>query len=183
MHCTDILAAVAMAATNLVPVPHLLQHQIKMMHADNVLLLWQHQKMLGGGKNSPQMNLLCTYWTWCYYITTQRHQATTPVPGAETIQTESSNHDKLMVWFQFWMWLADGAVIFWWGKQQKLMLRAISGSQWEIGWLGGQFLDPNVNQDIVVKPFLRALKTIMKNMVFSLWKDSTIFFKGVKQRW
>jgi hypothetical protein len=31
--------------------------------------------------------------TWCYVIMTQHHQPTTP--GAETIQTESSNHEKI----------------------------------------------------------------------------------------
>jgi hypothetical protein len=32
-------------------------------------------------------------WTWCYVIMTQCHQPTTP--GAETIQTESSNHEQI----------------------------------------------------------------------------------------
>jgi hypothetical protein len=71
----------------------------------------QLQKVLGGGENSPhQSNLLGNNRTWCYVVMTQRHQPTTP--GAETIQTESSNLNKLMVWFQRWGGLADGAVNF-----------------------------------------------------------------------
>jgi hypothetical protein len=33
-HCTDTFATAAKAATNMVPVPHPLQHYIKMVHAD-----------------------------------------------------------------------------------------------------------------------------------------------------
>jgi hypothetical protein len=54
----------------------------------------RRQKVLGGGENSPhQSNLLGANWTWCYVIMTQRHQPTTP--GAETIQTETSNHEQI----------------------------------------------------------------------------------------
>jgi hypothetical protein len=35
-HRTDIFSTAAKAATNMVPVPHPLQHYIKMVHADDV---------------------------------------------------------------------------------------------------------------------------------------------------
>jgi hypothetical protein len=65
-----------------------------MLHADDAFLPRQHQKVLGGGENSPhQSNLLGANWAWCYVIMTQCHQPTTP--GAETIRTESSNHEQI----------------------------------------------------------------------------------------
>jgi hypothetical protein len=67
---------------------------------------------------------------------TQCHQPTTP--GAETIQTESSTMNKLMVWFQRRAGLADGAVNFV-RDTEKLMLLAMAGSQMEIGWFGVNF--------------------------------------------
>ncbi len=68
---------------------------------------------------------------------TQRHQPTTP--GAETIPTESSNHE-----------LIDGIVsapggVGWWRCEllrrtyQKLMLLAIAGSGGQNGWFGVKF--------------------------------------------
>jgi hypothetical protein len=91
-----ILLAVAVnAATNIVPVPHLPQRQTKTMHLGNVILLRQHQKVLGGGANSPLMqpSLHCqnSRQTWCYVVRTQHHQPTTP--GAETIRTEGPHHE------------------------------------------------------------------------------------------
>jgi hypothetical protein len=66
----------------------------KTVHADDAFLPWQCQKVLGGGESSPQKsNLLGADWTWCYVVMTQRHQPT--APGAETIQTESSNHAQI----------------------------------------------------------------------------------------
>ncbi len=68
---------------------------------------------------------------------TQRNQMTTP--GAETIRTESSNHEQIDGIVLVPGWLADGAVIFLWRTQQKLMLLAIAGSQGENGWFGVKF--------------------------------------------
>ena len=52
------------------------------------------QKVLGGEENSPhQSNLFGADRTWCYAVMTQRHQPATP--GAEIIQTESSNHEQV----------------------------------------------------------------------------------------
>jgi hypothetical protein len=53
MHCTDIFATSAKAATNLAPVPHLPQHQTKMVHTGNAFLPRLRQKVPGGGENSP----------------------------------------------------------------------------------------------------------------------------------
>jgi hypothetical protein len=65
-----------------------------MVHADDAFLPQQHQKVIRGGENSPhQSNLFGTNRTWCYVVMTQHHQPTTP--GAETIQTESSNHELI----------------------------------------------------------------------------------------
>jgi hypothetical protein len=65
-----------------------------MVHADDAFLPQWCQKMLRGGENSPhQSNLFGTDRTWCYVVMTQRHQLTTP--GAETIQTEISNHEQI----------------------------------------------------------------------------------------
>ncbi len=98
----------------------------------------QHWKVLGGGENSPpQSNLLGADWTWCDVVMTQSHQPTTP--GAETIPTESSNHE-----------LIDGMVsvlgrVGWWGcellrrTQQKLMLLAIAGSRGANSWFRVKF--------------------------------------------
>jgi hypothetical protein len=47
--------------------------------------------------------------------------------------------DKLMVWFQRRVGLADGAVKFCEGHRKKLMLLAMAGSRWEIGWFGVNF--------------------------------------------
>jgi hypothetical protein len=47
--------------------------------------------------------------------------------------------NKLMVWFQCRAGLADGAVNFHEGHRKKLMLLAMAGSQWEIGWFGANF--------------------------------------------
>jgi hypothetical protein len=84
MHCTDIFTTAAKAASNMAPVPHLLQHWIKTVHGDDVICHSSAKKVLEGGENSPpQSNLLGADWTWCYVIMTQCHQPTTP--GAETI--------------------------------------------------------------------------------------------------
>ena len=94
MHLTDIFATAAKAATNMAPVLHPPQHYIKTVHADDAFLPWRHQMVLGGGENSPpQSNLLGADWTWCYVVMTQSHQPTTP--GAETIPTESPNHELI----------------------------------------------------------------------------------------
>ncbi len=91
---TDIFATAAKAATNMAPVPHLPRHYIKTVHADDVFLPQQRQKVLGGGENSPpKSNLLGADRTWCYVVMTQSHQPTTP--GTETIPTESSNHELI----------------------------------------------------------------------------------------
>jgi hypothetical protein len=90
-----LLAIVVNAATNIAPAPHPPQHQTKAMHLGNVILLRKHQKVLGGGANSPQMQPSLhrqnSHPTWCYVVGTQHHQPTTP--GAETIQTEGPHHD------------------------------------------------------------------------------------------
>ncbi len=137
-HRTDIFATAAKAVTNMVPVPHLLRHYIKTVHADNAFLPQRRWKVLGGGENSPpQSNLLGADWTWCYVVMTQSHQPTTP--SAETIPTESSNHE-----------LIDGMVsvlgrVGWWRyellqrTQQKLMLLSIAGSWGENSWFGVKF--------------------------------------------
>jgi hypothetical protein len=82
-HCTDIFATAAKAATNMVPVPHPLQHYIKTMHVDDDFLPRRHRKVLGRGENSPhQSNLLGADWTWCYVVThsaiSQPHPALKP---------------------------------------------------------------------------------------------------------
>jgi hypothetical protein len=93
-HRTDIFATAAKAATNMAPVPHPPRHYIKTVHADDAFLPGRHQKVLGGGENSPpQSNLLGTDPTWCDVVMTQSHQPTTP--SAETIPTESSNHELI----------------------------------------------------------------------------------------
>ncbi len=85
----------------------------------------------------PQSNRLGADRTWCYVVMTQSHQPTTP--SAETIPTESSNHE-----------LIDGIVsvpgrVGWWcckllqRTQQKLMLLAIAGSRGENSWFGVKF--------------------------------------------
>ena len=75
------------AATNIVPALHPLGCQTKMMHLGNVILPRQHQKVLGGGANSPPMQPSLhrqnSHQTWCYVVRTQHHQPT--MPGAETI--------------------------------------------------------------------------------------------------
>ncbi len=93
-HRTDIFATAAKAATNMAPVPHPPQHYIKTVHADDAFLPRRRQKMLRGSENSPpQSNLLGADRTWCYVVMTQCHQPTTP--GAETIPTESLNHELI----------------------------------------------------------------------------------------
>jgi hypothetical protein len=65
-----------------------------MVHEDDIFLPQRHRKVLGGGKNNPhQSNLFGADRTWYYVVMTQRHQRTTP--GAETIRTESSNHEQI----------------------------------------------------------------------------------------
>ncbi len=137
-HSTDIFATAAKAVTNMAPVLHPSWHYIKTVHADDAFLPPRHRKVLGGGENSPpQSNLLGADRTWCYVLMTQSHQPTTPC--AETIPTESSNHE-----------LIDGMVsvpggVGWWHcellqrTQQKLMLLAIAGSQGENCWFGVKF--------------------------------------------
>jgi hypothetical protein len=94
MHLTDIFATAAKAATNMAPVLHPPQHYIKTVHADDAFLPWWRRKVLGGGENNPpQSNLLDANRTWCYVVTAQSHQPTTP--GAKTIPTESSNHELI----------------------------------------------------------------------------------------
>jgi hypothetical protein len=68
---------------------------------------------------------------------TQHHQLTTP--GAETIPTESSNHEQFDG-----MVSAPSGVGWWhcnflWRTQQKQMLLAIAGSRWENVWFGVKF--------------------------------------------
>jgi hypothetical protein len=64
------------------------------VHAVNAFLPRQFRKVLGGGENSPhQSNLFGADRIWCYVVMTQRHQLT--IPGAETIQAESSNHEQI----------------------------------------------------------------------------------------
>jgi len=67
------------------------------VHLDNVLMPPQPKKVLGGGANSPPMQpslqWQISWWTWCYVLTTQHHQLTTP--SAETIRTESSNNKQI----------------------------------------------------------------------------------------
>jgi hypothetical protein len=50
--------------------------------------------------------------------------------------------NKLMVWFQQRAGLADGTVNFHEGHRRKLMLLAMAGSRWEIGWFGVNFWQP-----------------------------------------
>ncbi len=138
MHRSDIFATAAKAATNMAPVPHPPWHYIKTVHADDAFLPRRRRKVLGGGENvPPQSNLLGADRTWCYVVMTQSHQPTTP--GAETIPTESSNHE-----------LIDGMVsglggVGWWRcellrrTEQKLMLLAIAGSRGENCWFGVKF--------------------------------------------
>jgi hypothetical protein len=93
-HHTDIFATAAKAATNMAPVLHPPRHYIKMVHADDAFLPRWHQKVLGGGENSPhQSNLLGADWTWCYVVMIQSHQPATP--GNETTPTESLNHKQI----------------------------------------------------------------------------------------
>jgi hypothetical protein len=54
-----LLAITVNAATNIVPALHPMQHQTKTMHSGNVILPPWCQKLLRGGANSPQCNLLC----------------------------------------------------------------------------------------------------------------------------
>jgi hypothetical protein len=63
MHCTDIFATAAKAATNIVPVPYPPQHYIKTVHADDAFLPWRRQKVLGGGENSLVVGHLELYRT------------------------------------------------------------------------------------------------------------------------
>ncbi len=63
----------------------------------------------------------------------QPHQVLKPYK--QRVQTMN----KLMVWFQRQVGLADGAVNFHEGHRKKLMLLAMAGSQWEIGWFGVNF--------------------------------------------
>ena len=90
-----LLAVAVNAATNIVPAPHPPRCQTKTMHSGNVILLWWHQKVLGGGANSPLMQpsprRQNSRQTWCYVIRTQHHQPT--MPGAETIQTKGPHHE------------------------------------------------------------------------------------------
>ncbi len=81
MHHTDIFATAVKAATNMVPVPHLPQHNIKTVQADDAFLPQRRQKVLGGQSDM----VLCRH--------TQCHQPTTS--GTETIPTESSNHELI----------------------------------------------------------------------------------------
>ncbi len=137
-HHTDIFTTAAKAATNMAPVPHPPRHYIKTVHADDAFLPRRHWKVLGGCENSPpQSNHLGADLTWCYVVMTQSHQPTTP--GAETIPTESLNHE-----------LIDGMIsapggVNWWRcellqrTQQKLMLLAIAGSGGKNSWFGVKF--------------------------------------------
>ncbi len=103
-----------------------------------LFLPWPCQKVPGGGRKRPhQSNPLGANWTWCYVVMTQHQQSSTH--GAETIRTESSNHDKING-----MVSALGGVGWWhckflWGTQKKLMLLAMAESRWEIGWFGVNF--------------------------------------------
>jgi hypothetical protein len=54
-----LLATAVNAVTNFVPALHLPQCQTKTIHLGNVILPRRHQKVLGGDKNSPPMQLLC----------------------------------------------------------------------------------------------------------------------------
>jgi hypothetical protein len=68
-HRTDIFTTAAKAATNIVPVPHPLQHYIKTVHAEDAFLPRRRQKVLKGVENSPhQSNLLGADRTWCYVV-------------------------------------------------------------------------------------------------------------------
>jgi hypothetical protein len=93
-HRTDIFATAAKAATNMVPVLHPPQHYIKTVHADDAFCQGGTERCLEEVKIAPpQSNLLGANRTWCYVVMTQSYQPTTP--GAETIQTVSSNHELI----------------------------------------------------------------------------------------
>jgi hypothetical protein len=73
--------------------------------------------------------------------------------------------NKLMVWFQRRVELADGAVNFCEGQKKLMRLLAIAGSQLRDWLVWGQFLDPNINQDTIGKLSSRAFDWCNKNMV------------------
>jgi hypothetical protein len=64
--------------------------------------------------------------------------------------------NKLIVWFQRQMGLADGTKNFCEGHRKKLMLLAIAGSRCEIGWFGVNFwpkCHPRYHWKALVKGF------------------------------
>jgi hypothetical protein len=148
-HHTDSFATAAKAATNMVPVPHLLRHLIKMLHADGAFLPQRRQKVLGGGENSPhQSNLHGANQTRCYIVMTQC--ISQPHPVLEPYEQRDQIMNKLMVWLQCQAGLPDGAVNFCEGHRKNDTSNdgRVTMGNWLV-W--GQFLDPNVNQDTMGK--------------------------------
>ncbi len=110
----------------------------------------------------PQFNLLSADWTWCYVVMTQRHQPT--LPSTETIWTESSSDEQITG-----MVSAPGRVGWWcckflWGTQQKLMLLAMAGSRWEIGWFG-----VNIWTQASTKILLESSHQVLLIGVIKIW--------------
>jgi hypothetical protein len=93
-HPTDIISTSAKAATNLAHVLHLPQNQTKTMHMGNAFLPWLRQKVSGGGENSPPPNppILDPIGL---SVMSSHTAPSADHTRAETIPTESSNHELI----------------------------------------------------------------------------------------
>ena len=105
-----LLATAVNAATNIAPAPRRPRCQTKMVQSGSVLLLWLHQKVLGGGANSPQCNLLCATkiavghgGMLSGHITISR-----PHPALKPQEQMVHTINELIVWFQGWTGSVDG---------------------------------------------------------------------------
>ncbi len=123
----------------------------------------------------PQSNLLGVDQTWCYVVMTQCHQLTTP--GAETIQTESSNHsqinDMVSALGRAGWWRCN----FFTRDTEKLMLLAIRGSGWEIGWFGVSFLMQTLTKIPLKSSYQGLLIDVIKIWLFRVKSYNNNFWR------
>jgi hypothetical protein len=91
-----------MAATK--PVPHPPRHQIKTVHANNVIFPQLHQNVLGGDENSPMQSFFAPIE---HGVMSSGHSAISqPHPAIIPCEQKFQSINSLIVWFHArWGWL------------------------------------------------------------------------------
>ena len=95
-----LLAVVVNAATNIAHAPHLPRRQTKTVRPGNVLLPRRRQKVLGGGANSPPINLLrVDKITFGHGFLSSGHSTISrPHMALKRYEQRVHNMNELMVW-------------------------------------------------------------------------------------